>query len=81
MKVSANVIGSNNIVVTVDEVDFLISYNTVIAKVEGTKVTLDSKRWDCSVQTSKHRNLFLGETTKETSKKIKDGVYLLDNLN
>ena len=31
--------------------------------------------------TSKYRNIFLGETTKETLKKIKSGEYKLVNLN
>jgi len=31
--------------------------------------------------TGKYRNIFLNETKKETEKKIKDGTYVLTNLN
>lgn len=44
-------------------------------------VVLDSYYWDYSTTTSKYRNIFLGETKKETEKKIKDGIYKLVNLN
>jgi hypothetical protein len=82
MKIKAEVIGPNNIVVSIDDTDYLISYNTVICKLEHPrKVTLDSRKWDYSVTTSKHRNAFLNETKKETEKKIKSGEYFLDNLN
>jgi hypothetical protein len=42
---------------------------------------LDSKYWDYSMTTGKYRNVFLGETKKETEKKIKSGEYKLVNLN
>jgi hypothetical protein len=62
------------------------SYNSMIAKKtwndKGEKrVFLDSNYWDYSVTTSKYRNIFLNETKKETEKKIKDGTYILTNLN
>ena len=62
------------------------SYNSMIAKKtwndKGEKrVFLDSSYWDYSVTTSKYRNIFLNETKKETEKKIKDGTYILTNLN
>lgn len=45
------------------------------------KVILDINKWDYSVTTGKYRNMFLGEKKSETEKKIKDGVYLLKDLN
>lgn len=57
------------------------SYNSVICVVENGKVTLDAYYWDYSVTTGKYRNIFLGETKKETEAKIKAGVYQLANLN
>lgn len=61
---------------------FFQSYETVIAKSDIVgRVTLDEYSWDYSVTTGKYRNLFLGETKKETERKIKDGTYKLDNLN
>ena len=71
------------------------SYKSIIAKIENNdvieniginyqrnkKVYLDKNYWDYSVTTGKYRNIFLNETKKETEKKIKDGTYILTNLN
>ena len=54
------------------------SYNSIIVKIskEG-KVTL-GRHWNYSVNTGKYRNLFLGETKKETQAKIDSGEYVVD---
>ena len=61
------------------------SYQTIIVKIvfENGKrqVYLDRDSWDYSTTTGKYRNLFLGESKKETEKKIASGEYKLDNLN
>jgi hypothetical protein len=57
------------------------SYNSIIVKRENGKVYLDETYWDYSKTTSKYRNIFLSETTKETKAKIKSGEYTLTNLN
>jgi hypothetical protein len=57
------------------------SYNSYIAKKQGEDVFLDINLWDCSTTTGKYRNIFLGETKKETEKKIKSGEYILVDLN
>ena len=61
------------------------SYGSVIVKtgfVDGKRqVWLDETYWDYSKTTGKYRNQFLGETKKETEKKIKSGVYILADLN
>ena len=62
------------------------SYDSIIAKKVykvgiGYKITLDSYYWNYSKTTSKYRNMFLGETTKETQKKIDSREYLLKDLN
>jgi hypothetical protein len=69
-------------------IEYFQSYNTVIAKrdkfrpgVEKRQVWLDSEKWDYSKTTGKYRNIFLGETKKETEAKIKSGEYILTNLN
>jgi hypothetical protein len=69
-------------------VEYFQSYDTVIAKrdkfragVEKRQVWLDSKYWDYSKTTGKYRNMFLGETKKETEAKLKSGEYILTNLN
>ena len=63
------------------------SYRTVIAfKANDGTVYLHNGEnggysWDCSTTTAKYRNEFLGEDTKETRRKVKEGVYKLVNLN
>ena len=61
------------------------SYDSVIVEKEhhneGKSIYLDKVCWDYSKTTGKYRNQFLGETRKETEKKIKSGEYQLVNLN
>jgi hypothetical protein len=61
------------------------SYDTVIAVKtvwpDETRIELDAEKWDYSKTTSKYRNQFLGETTKDTERKIKSGEYMLADLN
>ena len=57
------------------------SYSKVIAFKGAGYVYLDETYWNYSVTTGKYRNDFLGETIKETRKKIKAGKYILVNLN
>lgn len=60
---------------------FFQSYDSIIAIKKNGKITLDKQYWDYSRTTGKYRNIFLGETKKETEKKIKSGEYRLRNLN
>jgi hypothetical protein len=55
------------------------SYNSIIAKILPNGKTILGKDWDYSVTTGKYRNLFLGETKKETLVKIESGEYTIDN--
>lgn len=57
------------------------SYRSIIARKCKGKITLDSEYWDYSRTTIKYRNIFLGETTKETLAKIDAGEYQFANLN
>jgi hypothetical protein len=58
------------------------SYNSVIAiKYLDGRIVLDENKWDYSVTTGKYRNIFLDENKKETERKIKEGIYTLENLN
>jgi len=72
---------ANQFVITDGNVEYFQSYDSVIVKRENGKVTLDREFWDYSNTTGKYRNLFLGETKKETEKKINSGEYILANLN
>lgn len=69
-----------------DVVEYFQSYKTIIVKKTylgggAIKIELDRNKWDYSTTTGKYRNLFLGETKRETEKKIKSGEYILTNLN
>ena len=57
------------------------SYASIIARKDRDGITLDTSKWDYSKTTGKYRNLFLGETKKETEYKIKSGEYKLADLN
>jgi len=75
------IIAANHAILRTDEGVFLQSYNSVICAKIGAQTFLDSKYWDYSATTGKHRNAFLNETKKETEKKIASGEYILTNLN
>lgn len=60
------------------------SYDSIIAFIPdrwGKKTILDEKYWNYSTTTGKYRNIFLGEKRPETERKIKEGIYLLKDLN
>ena len=59
------------------------SYKTIIAMkdYQNGKIYLDERKWNYSTTTSKYRNIFLGESSKETLKKIQNKEYILTNLN
>jgi hypothetical protein len=48
---------------------------------DQVKIYLDQKYWNYSNTTGKYRNIFLGETIKDTRAKIKSGEYILTDLN
>ena len=61
--------------------NILKSYNTTIAMRKEQEVIIDSRYYNYSASTGKHRNYFLGETLKDTDKKIKNGEYQTADLN
>ncbi len=72
---------ANQFIIYGDHETTFQSYNTIIATKRDGKVYLDKGMWDYSKTTGRYRNQFLGETKKETERKIKDGVYTLIDLN
>lgn len=71
----------NQFIIETDNAIIFQSYNTIIAKKESGKIYLDENKWKYSITTSKYRNQFLGLTTKETEKMIKEGKIELVDLN
>jgi hypothetical protein len=71
----------NQFEITSETAIYFQSYESIIIKFEGGKTYLDTYFWNYSKTTSKYRNQILNETTKETEKKIKEGIYILTNLN
>jgi hypothetical protein len=81
-KIKINEHKNNYMKIEVNDNEYLISYNTTIAvKMKTGKIILDKNNYACSKMTSKHRNAFLNETTKETEKKIASKEYELIDLN
>lgn len=68
----------NQFIIDCDNGDILFqSYNSIIVKKSNGKIIL-GKDYKYSVTTGKYRNQFLGETLQETERKLKDGIYTLD---
>ena len=76
---------ANQFIIIDNNATYFQSYNSIIAKIEmiegSKKVFLDEYYYNYSRTTSKYRNLFLGEITKEIERKIKEKEYILTNLN
>ena len=75
---------ANQFIITDDNGnEFFQSYNSMIVKKDSSADTiyLDQKYWNYSNTTGKYRNIFLGETIKDTKAKIKSGEYILTDLN
>ena len=68
----------NQFVISDNGNTYFQSYNSIIVKRDiNNKITLGND-WNYSKTTERYRNLFLNETTKETEKKIADGIYKID---
>jgi len=72
---------ANQFIITTAEYTIFQSYMTIIAVRTYPGVVLDTGWSSYSVTTGKYRNQFLGETAKETRKKIAKGIYTLQDLN
>lgn len=76
---------ANQFIIIDNNATYFQSYNSIIAKIEmiegSKKVFLDEYYYNYSRTTSKYRNLFLGEVTKDIERKIKKKEYILTNLN
>ena len=76
---------ANQFIIYTPEYTIFQSYNSNIVKTtfeNGKRVVyLDEYYYNYSNTTSKYRNKYLGETTKEIEAKIKAGIYILTNLN
>lgn len=70
---------ANQFRIITDDAIILQSYSSIIVKrCRKTGAVTLGKNWNHSATTGKYRNLFLNETKKETEKKIKEGVYTID---
>ena len=72
----------NQFEVTTERGKWSRSYSSNIVLIDNDgQVWLDEHYWDYSATTSKYRNMFLGNATKDCKQLIRDGVYKLANLN
>ena len=88
---NGNKVANQFIVTDEDTNEYFQSYNSMIVKKvyhssdiaeeNVIEILLDKKYWNFSNTTSKYRNKFLNETTKQTIAKIKSGEYKLIDLN
>lgn len=70
---------ANQFLIRTDKGEYFQSYKSIIAfKPSGEGKIILGTDWDYSTTTGKYRNQFLNETKKETEKKIKDGVYIVN---
>jgi len=72
---------ANQFIIYTTEGSIFQSYNSTIVKIENGKTYLDLNKWDYSKTTGKYRNIFLNENKKQTEQKIKNGEYILTDLN
>ena len=76
---------ANQFIIYTPEATYFQSYDSIIVKTsfdgDQRSIELDEYYWNYSRTTSKYRNMFLGETTKETQAKIDSGEYILTDLN
>lgn len=85
----------NQYIITTNAGRYFQSYDSIIVFIPNPKdwaarpkncnnvpcTQLDKTYWNYSTTTSKYRNIFLGESTAETKKKIASGEYILTDLN
>ena len=67
---------ANQFIITDGDKEVFQSYKSVIAIKQYGQKTIIGRAWDYSKTTGKYRNIFLGETKKETEAKIKSGEYV-----
>ena len=72
---------ANQFIIYTTEGSIFQSYNSTIVKIENGKTYLDLNKWNYSKTTGKYRNIFLNENKKQTEEKIKNGEYILTDLN
>ena len=80
---NGNKVANQFIVHLPENVSFFQSYDTVIAENRNGKIVLDSKALDYSATTTKYLKQFLNtnESKKQLQAKIKNGFYLVEDLN
>jgi hypothetical protein len=76
-----NPVANQFIIVDNNGAEYFQSYRSIIAKRSEGRVYLDEFYWNYSRTTSKYRTEFLGFNTKETEAKIKNGEFILTDLN
>ena len=74
---------ANQFMIQTPEAEYFQSFRSIIVKFDHRtdKIILDRKTWAYSKTTGKYRNQVLGENKKETERKIKEGIYPLEELN
>ncbi len=74
---------ANQFIIYDGDKTYFQSYNSIIVMKDNlnNKIYLDSTFWNYSNTTAKYRNKFLNEKINNTRKKLREGVYILTDLN
>jgi hypothetical protein len=70
----------NQFIIKTEDSEYFQSYETIIAQKKNDGTIILSPEWNYSRTTSKYRAIFLKESTAETLKKVKNGVYTIKTL-
>lgn len=72
---------ANQFIIVDGNTTYFQSYKTIVVRSRGNCIDLDVNAWNYSRTTARHRNAFLGSTTKDIKEKIKNGSFKLVDLN
>ena len=74
---------ANQFIIYDGDIWYFQSYKSIIVMKDNlnNKIYLDSTFWNYSNTTAKYRNKFLNEKINNTRKKLREGVYILTDLN
>lgn len=71
----------NHYIITHEGQEYLQSYNTVVCRRVNGMVYLDEEKWNYSSTTVRRLGMFLRKSKSEILELIRDGKYVLTDLN
>ena len=68
----------NHFIIRDEYEEYFTSYDSVVVMKSANGIITLGPDWDYSKTTSKYRSLYLGESTKETRRKLDAKIYRFD---